>query len=222
MAAQLDVADRVTFVEADLAAFDLASAGLPDQSVDLVVSLHAGCRTTQKEVETVWDHILAALEEKPLAEDPAPLKALRERCAALAIPPLVGASAGADRFLDRTFSFEKNGRDFRTIRLERDGDGLALSFEARAGRQKIPVGFGEWRTGSVTIDPENYEGLGMYIGEHPTAASAAVGADGALKVRVYVTDTPGRFDFTFAETDGTPSVTGNLRIMRGCDLKGCP
>ena len=187
---------------------------------DLVVSLHAGCRTTQKEVETVWNHLLPALKDAPLADDPAALKALRARCASLALPPVDGVADGADRFLDKTVSLEENCRGFKTVRLAREGDGLAFSFETRAGLQTIPVGFGAWREGKAVIDPENYEGLGMYIGEHPTAASAAVGADGALKLRVYVTDTPGRFDFTFAETNAALSVTGNLRIMRGCDLKG--
>lgn len=187
---------------------------------DLVVSLHAGCRTTQKEVETVWDYLLTAMKDAPLKENPEALKALRDRCASLAIPPLAGAASGADRYLGKTFAFEKNRRGFKTIRLEGAGEGLEMSLETPAGQQKLPVGFGEWKTGEVAVDPESYEGLGMYIGRHPTAASAAVGADGALKVRVYVTDTPGRFDFTFALTNGMPSVTGNLRIMRGCELTG--
>ena len=71
-----------------------------------------------------------------------------------------------------------------------------------------------------SVDPEKHEGLGYYIGERPSASSVAVQDDGSLLLRVHITDTPGRFDFIFAETNGVMSVNGDLRIMRGCKLSG--
>ena len=44
--------------------------------------------------------------------------------------------------------------------------------------------------------------------------------DGRLKVRVYFTDTPGKIDFTFSETNGVRMVAGKVATMRGCSFSG--
>ncbi|MBQ2630244.1 MAG: hypothetical protein IJG13_11260, partial [Kiritimatiellae bacterium] len=98
--------------------------------------------------------------------------------------------------------------------------GLTLAFEARAGMCHLPVGLGRWEPGEARIDQEGYDTLGGYIGSHPTAASAAVEGDGALHVRVYFTDTPGRMDLFFRQSKEGLVVDGRLDVMRGCDLSG--
>ena len=45
------------------------------------------------------------------------------------------------------------------------------------------------------------------------AAAAALGGDGVLRVRVLVTDTPGRIDLDFREKGGALSVSGRVSTL---------
>lgn len=190
---------------------------LPEQ--DAVVSVHAGQSDMQKEMNLVWEHLLPAMGDV-LPENPSAVRALRERCASLALPPLSGAENPPDGVLGRNVAISVNPRGVRSVRLDRAADGLKLMFEARAGKCELPVGVGRWKTGEIRIDPEKHEALGAYIGAHPTAASAAVEKDGSLHVRIYFTDAPGRMDLFFRSTDGELSVNGRLKIMCGCEFMG--
>ena len=190
---------------------------MPEQ--DAVVSIHAGQSDMQKELNLVWDHLLPAMGDA-LPENPAAVRTLRECCAALKLPPLVGAADVPDAALGRTVSLGLNPRGVRSVRLDRADNGLKLAFEARAGVCEIPVGLGDWKTGEIRIDPEKFECLGACIGAHPTAASAALENDGALHVRVYITDAPGRLELFFRPSEDGLAVDGRLNIVRGCDLSG--
>ena len=191
---------------------------LPEQ--DAVVSIHAGLGDMQKELNLVWEHLLPAMGNA-LPENPTAAKTLRECCASLTLPPLSGAKDDVpEGALGRMVAISVNPRGVRAVRLDRADGGLRLSFEARAGMCEIPVGLGDWKTGEIRIDSEKYEGLGAYIGTHPTAASAAVEKDGALHVRVHFTDAPGRMDLFFRSENGELAVNGRLDVMRGCELSG--
>ena len=191
---------------------------MPEQ--DAVVSLQAGVADMQKELDLVWEHLMPAMCDGALPENRLAEQILRECCETLALPPVAGALDVPEGMLGRDVAFAVNPRGVRSARLDRADGGLRLSFEARAGACELPVGLGRWESGTVKIDPEGYEALGAYVGSHPTAASAAVEKDGALHVRVYFTDTPGRMELFFRESEEGLTVDGRLDVMRGCDISG--
>ena len=71
----------------------------------------------------------------------------------------------------------------------------------------------------MRFDTVDYEALGAYVGVHKTAASAGVGADGTLRLRVYFTGDTGYIDVAVT-ADGRAS--GEFFAMNGTKLEGKP
>ncbi|MBO7684183.1 MAG: serine hydrolase, partial [Kiritimatiellae bacterium] len=191
---------------------------MPEQ--DAVVSLQAGVGDMQRELDLVWEHLMPAMCDAELPENRLAEQTLRECCASLALPPVQGSADVPEGVLGREVRFAVNPRGVRSVRLDRAGGGLIMSFEARAGACELPVGLGHWERGEIKIDPERYETLGAYVGVHPAAASAGMKEDGSLHVRVYFLDAPGRMDLFFRPSKDGLAVNGRLDVMRGCDLAG--
>ena len=187
---------------------------LPER--DMVVSINAGLRDMQKELSLIWDYLLPGTKDAPLAEGEA-LACLRQRIDALAIPPVAGTDKGLDAFLGHHMRFKQNSRGIGSFQLfNHTADGIMCQLELPAGRQRLPVGIGEWKQGEIGFDVESYEGLGMYIGRQRTAASCAVDEKGVFHLHIFFTNTPGHINLEIAP-DG--KVTGDFFAMNGCKLE---
>ena len=184
---------------------------------DMVVSVHAGLGDMQKELNLIWDNLLPAAKEAPLTENPAAQAKLKDRLAKLAIRPLNGSKSAAanPENIDRAFELKGNARAFKSVRFESAPIGCVCTLVTRAGEQKFPASFGAWAKGSIKIDPENYEGLGAYIGEHKTMASCGFQKDGSFRLKAYLTGDTGWLEFTVK--DG--KVEGEFWAMNGCKLE---
>ena len=189
---------------------------MPEQ--DMVISAHAGIDNFQIELNLIWDNLLPAVQDAPLAENPSAQKKLADRLAKLAIAPLNGNRSAAVQpaEIDRTFVFKDNHRGFKSVRFESVPTGCLCTLVTRAGEQRFPASFGAWTKGSMRIDTENYEGLGGYIGEHKTMASCGFDADGTFRLKAYLTGDTGHLEFVVGK-DG--KLTGKFRAMNGCDLE---
>ena len=185
-------------------------------ALDLVVSINAGLRDMGKELDLVWEHLLPGAKTAPLVEGEA-FARLRKRLAALELPPTAGGDAGLEGFLGKTYAFKDNGRGIKSVRFEKAADGLFCTLAVPAGEQRIPVGVGGWKKGEMRLDTQAYESLGAYVGAWKTAASAGVGEDGALRLRVYFTGATGHIDIAI-EADGRSS--GEFFAMNGTKLEG--
>ena len=183
---------------------------------DMVVSINAGLRDMQKELALIWDNLLPGAKDAPLVAGEA-LACLRRRIDALAIPPVAGTDKGLDAFLGHHKRFKQNSRGIRSFQLfNHTADGIMCQLELPAGRQRLPVGIGEWKHGEIGFDVESYEGLGMYIGRQRTAASCAVDEKGVFHLHIFFTNTPGHINLEIAP-DG--KVTGDFFAMNGCKLE---
>ena len=187
---------------------------MPDQ--DAVVSIHAGVKDMQKELNLVWDYLLPAMQSGVLPPDEAAANALAAQCESLAIPPIAGASKGGPSFEGRCFRLAENKRGFTSVRLDRTAAGWDCAMGTPAGEQRFPVGYGVWAKGKVRVDPVSYEGLGGLIGELDTAASGGVDATGKFSMRAYLTGTTAYIDVS---VDASGNCTGRLVGMNGCDFK---
>jgi len=201
---------------------------------DMVVSAHANLGDFQKELNLIWDNLLPALKDVPLPENPVAQKELADRLAKLVIRPRATDCKDSVDFL-KTFTFKDNPCGLKSVAFERitpkakkangatitcDRPTILCRLVTRAGEQKFVAGDGEWVKGSkIRIDTENYEGLGMMIGEHPVAASyGIVSKDGAprFRLRAYLTGATSHFDF---EIDAKGKLTGEYNAMNGCRLE---
>ncbi len=136
---------------------------MPEQ--DVVISLHAGLGDMQRELTLVWDYLLPAFEEKPLAEDPVAVKALRTKCASLALP------------------LEGNGKEvfegFDKAEVTPTADGWRL---VRTDGRCLSVGRGKWSVTDWKFSDSNVELLFINCGMHEIAANGKLLADGSLDV----------------------------------------
>ena len=187
---------------------------MPDQ--DAVVSIHAGVRDMQKELDLVWRHLLPAMKDGVLPPDDAAAVALETRCAALSIPPVAGKGAGGMPFEGRTFMLADNKRGFKSFRFDPAASGWTCAVVTPSGEQHFPVGAGEWTKGKIRIDPVDYEGLGFLIGELDVASSGGVDDTGSFRMRAYLTGTTAHVDFS---VDKSGRCAGKLVGMNGCDFK---
>ena len=186
---------------------------MPEQ--DMVVSIHAGLGDMQKELNLIWDYLLPAAKDAPLAENAAAAAKLADRLAGLAIKP-VSVGDGFD-LAENSWAFElkENHRGFKSVRFDLKGGEVLCTLVTRAGEQRFPAGFGKWLKGSIRIDPESYEALGGYVGEHPTAASCGFGRDPFFRLKAYLTGDTGYLEFKIK--DG--KLTGEFWAMGGCKLE---
>ena len=183
---------------------------------DLVISAHAGIGDFQKELNLIWDHLLPALSDKPLPENPAAAKRLAERLDGLAIKPIRTATSESVAW-KRDFKLKENPRGFKSVAFEPFGDRrVRCRLVTRSGEQVFTAGDGEWVKGEkIRIDTENWEGLGAFIGEHTVAASCGVEAGPRFRLRAYLTGTTGYLEFT---VDQSGALKGEFWAMGGCEL----
>lgn len=189
---------------------------MPEQNA--VVSIHASLGDMGKELDLIWRHLLAAMKDSALPEDPAAAAKLAGRCAALTLKTPGASAAGIGKFFGR-YSFADNRRGLKSMELSRDGDTPVCTLETRAGAWKIPLGVGEWKKGKVKIDPETYEALGKTVGMQEVFSAAAVQSDGTLRLRIHFANTTLRLDLTSADEGGARVLAGRLSGLGGTELK---
>ena len=173
---------------------------MPDQ--DAVVSIHAGLRDMQHEINVVWDHLLPAFGPRPLPEDAAAQKALADRCASLKLPLQTGSAAASDLPCAAQI-VSKNPFGFTSATLEKAEGGWSL---VRPDGVRIAVGDGSWTVTPFKFSDSNVEALFALIGTQDVAASGAWTAPGIFTVRWYLLSGPQNGTFTIAVPVGTKMV----------------
>ena len=206
-------------------AFGQYTVVMPDQ--DAVISITAGLSDMGKELQLVWDHLLPAMKDAPLPEDPAASAALEKRCKDLAFCPvlrLVASTAplAGEKSLGAKFALEGEQKRFffKEVSLSEKGEGWEIAIEGECGPQKIPVGSGKWEFGAMLLNNCKHEGLGTLPGVQHTAASGGWTAPDTFYAKVFLVDTPWWFGFTFKfNADGSLDFTSKLFGWGGGDTK---
>ena len=177
---------------------------------DAVLSIHADVSDMQKILDVVWERLLPTFSETALPADAATAAALRERCASLALKPVVGGADGGDAYLGRDFTFKKAPSGLKFVRLDRAADGWRLNLTTEVGTFALPVGCGEWKAGEMRFSDRNFQALGEYVGSQRVAASGAVLDDGTIAVRIHMLAGPRRIDLRFGKKLFKPVVEGQM------------
>ena len=108
----------------------------------------------------------------------------------------------------------------RNVRVDRAPDGWTVGLKTASGDFSVPAGSGEWKRGQMAFSDKRHESLGEIVGPQRMAGSAAVQADGALKVRLWMLDGPQKIDLRLFTTNGVVTVDGRVHGLGGGVLSG--
>lgn len=159
----------------------------------LVVTTLSAVTDMQKILTLLWEILIPALAERPLAEDTSAQAELRKKLDSLTVPTAAGDGTPA-RCVRKTFTFAPNGSGIAECTVEAEADGCALSFTMSDGRvEQLRAGFGEFRYGAFQLTDRR---------PHPTAASAAW-REGRLVIEAFILDGIYRSIYTVDFAAGT-------------------
>jgi hypothetical protein len=149
---------------------------------DAVVAITSGVKDMQAVLNLVWDKLLPAMSEAPVATDDEARKKLEVTLAGLTLRPQEGSGSPA-KAAKKTYTFPANERKLEAITLQSDDKGGAVTVLARFGgaEQKIECGRGTWTKGRLAYGP---------LSEQPAAVSGAWTADDTYTAKICFYETP--------------------------------
>ncbi|MBO0812353.1 MAG: beta-lactamase family protein [Microlunatus sp.] len=180
---------------------------LPEQ--DAVIIATGASTDMQGVLDRVWEILVPALGDQPLAADPEAAAALTDRLAGLAVPPVGAGGWQPEPIPEPTISPDLNRNPVQVIKVEPGGDSVVLTLDHR--RQAVGAPF--WLSADNAVPLTISCGAGRWlpnqivIGDHTLACcgSAVVGADGTVDAELAFTNTPHRLRVRHTPDGGTAS-----------------
>ena len=167
---------------------------------DAVVAVTSGTRSMGVIMSIVWDRLLPAMQDEPLADNPAEVERLREQLNNLSIsvpagdPAAAGESAadGHREWLGRSWQFEDNALDINALALNSQNDRTIVVITTPTGAHEIALGSGAWAAGRTGLFPG---AVGVLLGDdqgagHRMAAAGAWTGTDEFTFRLAYTETP--------------------------------
>ncbi|MBQ9432194.1 MAG: serine hydrolase [Kiritimatiellae bacterium] len=194
---------------------------MPDQ--DAVFCATALFGDFQGAFNTVWEHLLPAMKNAPLPENPEALAKLREKCATLRLATVAGGREGVVKDL-RSWKLKPNNGGFDELRFEPDEEGWKIVLSGDKRKVAFNVGHQKWRTGETSLTDATVDPLGAFglLGTLNTAASGAWTENGKFTARVWYTHEAAKskleLDFTgpkpkcLFHTDGACLPSTDLKL----------
>lgn len=169
---------------------------MPEQQAVIVTTAST---ESSRILDAIWEHLLPAMQEAPLASSRSAQRRLRERLAGLTLACPVGQAINpaAASLAGRTFQLTDNPLGARALSFAWRQDICTLSLERAAGRVTIPLGFGRWITSRVSASGlvPWMSTFGIRVIERPGSETAISGAfawqdDRTLTLRLQYIETP--------------------------------
>ncbi|MBX3444439.1 MAG: serine hydrolase [Planctomyces sp.] len=153
---------------------------LPEQ--DAVIAITSGTADMPAVLNLVWKHLLPAFQSEPLPDDAASQARLRERLAALSLPP-VEQTASPATTSSRRYEFPENDSKLQAVVLEPSPDGAATTVRIiTAGTEaKLNCLPGVWTRDRIAY--------GQFP-EQPLAISGGWTAGNTLTIKMCFIETP--------------------------------
>src|SRR5438874_5926785 len=123
---------------------------MPEQ--DAVLAITSGVGDLQGVLNAAWDHLLSAMQEKPLPASESSAE-LKRRLAGLTVSPPEGkpTSPTASRVSGKTYRFEPNDQKIESATFTFDGDRCTLSVRDDGGEHRLECGNAGWVKGMTSI-----------------------------------------------------------------------
>ena len=132
-------------------AFGQFTVVMPEQ--DAVVAITAENSDMQGELDLVWEHLLPAMNEKPLSRDRHSEAQLEQRLASLALLPLLGEASSpvSSRITGKGFQLDTNDLGLESASFVFDQEGCLFTFRDSRFEYPIACGSGRWRRGETAL-----------------------------------------------------------------------
>lgn len=149
---------------------------------DAVIAITSGVRNMQSVLDLVWDKLLPAMKEMPLARDDTARRKLERRLTLLSLPVPPGADSGVP-VLGKKYTFPANERKLEAITLESHGSdgGVTLVTRVDGVEGRIVCGRGAWLRQRTAWD--------RFV-EQPAAAAGAWTESDTFSAKLCFYETP--------------------------------
>ncbi len=125
---------------------------VPDK--DAVVVLTAASANTQEELDLVWDHLLPAMQDHPLATDKKATAELTKRAASLSVPgnAVSGPTAWPARMSGKKIEVAQNETGIRSLTLILKGGEGHLLIDRETEHFDLPAGLDRWKFSQTRLN----------------------------------------------------------------------
>jgi hypothetical protein len=160
---------------------------MPEQDAVLAITGGMDVFDMQQPLNLVWNLLLPAMRDEPLAEDAAFQQRLSEKLSNLAHLPVQGQAASlmSSQVSGQTYTVDVNEMGIETITLTFTESSCMVSVKTAAGEEAIPCGYGTWQQGQTTLFNNPW-----LSGLKSTAASGAWTAEETFTLIVRLYETP--------------------------------
>jgi len=159
---------------------------MPDQ--DAVVVITSETQDMQGELNLVWDHLLPAMQDEALPENPEAEARLRQRLAALALPiPSSTAAPAADvRIAGNTYTVENNDQGITSLSYDCMDVRCSVTMTSDTATHTFAFGNGNWEFGQTTRRGPYLVAAAKaaYVGLPPLQVAGAFAWDDAQTLRL--------------------------------------
>jgi CubicO group peptidase (beta-lactamase class C family) len=183
---------------------------------DAVIAITSGVRDMQAVMNLVWDKLLPAMQNAPLAGDAAAEGALRARLGSLAVHVVAGRATSplASKVSRRWYTVAANAAGITAVSLDLTPRAPALLIRTAAGEQRTTLGIGRWGP----TQPGFATGIDrlLAVPSNPQVALAgAWTADSVFTLKTVAPETPFHSILTFAFHGDRLTIDGNYNVNFG-------
>lgn len=182
-------------------AFGQFTIVMPEQ--DAVLAITSESPSMQGQLDLVWEHLLPAMKNAPIAEDKPAAARLAQALSSLKLPiPAKGkpTSPLAASLSGKTFTFSANDARVERCTLTFTPDGANLNLKDSRGDHAVTAGLQKWSLGEtdLAVPALNTGRTVMATPKTKSAASAQWLDDNTFELTCRFIETPHHDTFTFA------------------------
>ena len=204
-------------------AFGQFTIVLPEQ--DAVIAITGESSNLQGELDLVWEHLLPAMQDGKLPADAVAQTRLREKLAALALPPPAGplSSPVTGHITGKTFRLNANDLGLQSVLFDFEKSSVHCTFRTGQDAYAISSGLGAWEHGETALPgtpPRLISGGAPPAGtRHKVAATGIWKDDQTWEMLWRYYETPHHDTVTCHFDDDKVTVTFQTSTNRGKDKR---
>lgn len=164
-----------------------------------VIAINSGLGDMQKVLNLVWQHLLPAMKDGSLPENPDLYSELQKKLGTMRLKPVTEAAIPgvAGRIYDKEYILEPNEQDLKSVSVSNGNGRRYVKLVNAHGEQLIYFDKDKWVDGRIIFDKEIKKSIATTNGDQKIAASGGWQAPDHFRLMVYLIETPFRLQFDF-------------------------